>query len=113
MKYRCKVELAADVLFACQTPLRKTHIMNRGNMNNKQLNSYLDMLIGSDLLSFDCAKDYYSITNKGKQFLRVYKIFRQQLIVSERKQIVVREKKHQLEMMCDGSDVIKDVQHPV
>ncbi len=104
MKYRCKIELAADVLSASLLAKKKTHIMNHCNLNFKQLYSYLNMLIFSGMLSFDSVRDAYSVTEKGKTFLRLYKSYKEHLIESEKRVKVVSEKKKQLQEMCSPSN---------
>ena len=100
MKYRCKIELAADVLSASLDAKKKTHIMNHCNLNSKQLYSYLNMLIVSGLLSFDSALDSYAVTERGKTFLRLFRGYKEHLLEAEKKFRIVAEKKNQLEEMC-------------
>jgi predicted transcriptional regulator len=100
MKYRCKIVLAAEVLSASLQAKKKTHIMNHCNLNSKQLYSYLNMLIVSGLLSFDSVLDLYTITEKGRTFLRLYKNYREHLLVTEKKVRIVTDKKKQLQDMC-------------
>ena len=105
MKYRCKIELAADMLSACMKAEKKTRIMNHSYVNFKQLYSYLNMLVFSGLLSFDSASDSYSITDQGKKFLTLYKIYKQHLLESEKKLAVLKEKRNELDQMCSPSNV--------
>jgi predicted transcriptional regulator len=100
MKYRCKIDLAADVLFASLECEKKTHIMNHCNMNFKQLYVYLNMLTISGLLSFNPVSDSYSVTEHGKMFLKLFKIYKQHLLQFEKKLGIVREERSQLEQMC-------------
>ena len=100
MKYRCKVELAADVLLASLKGEKKTHIMNGGKLNSEQLKHYLKMMLDSEMLSFDSAGESYCITAKGKKFLRLYKSFHKVRLETEKLNLIVRENKCQLEEMC-------------
>ena len=109
MKYRCKIDLAADVLSASLGCEKKTHIMNHCNMNFKQLYVYLNMLTTSGLLSFNPLSDSYSATDQGKRFLEMFKIYKQHLLQFEKKLVIVKEKRNQLEQMCsdlNGNDVV-------
>ncbi len=107
MKYRCKIDLAADVLSASLKYQKKTHIMNHCNVNFKQLYMYLNMLTKSRLLSFNPMTDSYIVTEQGEKFLEMFKMYKQHLFQAERKLAVVREERGQLENMCsslNGSD---------
>ncbi len=104
MKYRCKVDLAAEVLSACLNAQKKTRIMNHSNLNSKQLYVYLNLLLGSDMLSFDATVDSYSITEKGRQFLGLFDVYRKLFAESEHKLAMVKERKLQLEQMCTPAD---------
>ncbi len=99
MKYRGKIELAADVLFASLECQKKTHIMNRCNVNFKQLYAYLNRLLASGLLSLDPLSDSYSVTELGEKFLQLFKVYRQHLLQAEKKFAAVREERDQLEQM--------------
>jgi len=100
MKYRCKIELAAEVLSASMEAKKKTHIMNHCNLNSKQLFSYLNMLIVSGLLSFDSVGDSYSVTERGRTFLRLFRGYKEHLLEAEKKLTIVSQKKIQLQAMC-------------
>ncbi len=99
MKYRDKIELAAEMLSACLKAEKKTRVMNHCNLNFKQLYAYLNMLVGSGLMSFDAAVDSYSTTEKGKSFLRLFRSYKQCCLQSEKKIRTVKDKKRQLESM--------------
>ena len=105
MRYRCKIELVADVLSASLKAEKKTRIMNYGNLNSKQLNSYLRMLILAGLLRFESVSDSYFITARGRLFLDIFTSYRQFLLESEEKLRVVKSKKIQLEHMCAPLDL--------
>lgn len=99
MKYRCKIDLAADVLSASLQCQKKTHIMNHCNLNFKQLYVYLNMLLVSGLLSFNPLRDSYSVTALGEKFLELFKVYKQHLLQAEKKFAVVEEEKGLLEQM--------------
>jgi predicted transcriptional regulator len=110
MKYRCRIELAAEVLSASLKSEKKTRIMNYGNLNFKQLKSYLRMLLASGMLSFDSESESYSITEKGEDYLRLFESYREHLLEMEEKRQLVDEKKNVLEQMCIPLDVSDGVQ---
>ncbi len=99
MKYRCKIDLAADVLSASLQWQKKTHIMNHCNLNFKQLYVYLNMLLSSGLLSFDPLSDSYSVTTLGEKFLELFKVYKQHLSQAEKKFAAVKDERGQLEGM--------------
>ncbi len=100
MKYRSRIDLAAEVLSATLRVGKKTRIMNLGNLNFKQLNDYMKMLIAAGLLTFNSESDTYSITERGRKFLVVFKSYRQHTTESEKKMGIVAARKFQLEQMC-------------
>lgn len=100
MKYRHRIELIADVLFASLKGTMKTHIMNQGNLNFKQLNFYLKIVMNSGLLLFDSTNKLYFITEKGETFLSVFKGYKQRLQELEEQHTIVDEKRLCLERMC-------------
>jgi predicted transcriptional regulator len=109
MKYRRRIELVAEVLTASLKGAKKTHIMNRGNLNFKMINYYLKTLLSSGLLSFDSTNDHYIATDKGKRFLAVFKEYQRNLGRVEAKLRIVEDKKSQLEQMCYSSDTGKEL----
>jgi predicted transcriptional regulator len=100
LKYRCKIELAADLLLASLKCEKKTHIMNGGKLNSEQLKHYLKMMLDSGMLCFDPAGESYFITVKGKKFLKLYKSFLKVRLETEKLNLILRENKCQLEEMC-------------
>jgi predicted transcriptional regulator len=59
------------MLSAALTSSRKTRIMYQANLNCVQVEKYLKTLLDEELLQHDNGS-YYLITEKGKEFLRVY-----------------------------------------
>ncbi len=110
MKYRCKIDLAADVLSAVLKVQKKTHIMYSCNMNCKQLYSYLSMLIKSGMLSFSPVTDCYAVTEQGEKFLELFKVYKEHFVQAEKKLAVVREERGQLDSMCSSMCESKDEQ---
>jgi predicted transcriptional regulator len=104
MKYRRRIELVAEVLAASLKGAKKTHIMNRGNLNFKMINYYLKALLSSGLLSFDSTNDLYFVTSKGKRFLFIFKEYKQHLGRVEKRLRIIEDKKGQLEQMCLSVD---------
>ncbi|NWG10417.1 hypothetical protein HXY33_01505 [Candidatus Bathyarchaeota archaeon] len=76
--HRGRLDIIADILEASYEDTRKTYLMYRCNMSFKQLKSYLDFLLGKELLcmvngSLNPDLSLFRITDKGKEFLKSYK----------------------------------------
>jgi predicted transcriptional regulator len=76
--HRGRLDIIADILEASYCETRKTYLMYRCNMSFKQLKSYLDFLLRKELLhtvteDVNPNSGLFKITEKGKEFLRVYK----------------------------------------
>jgi predicted transcriptional regulator len=72
------LDITADILEASQSETRKTYLMYRCNMSFKQLQYYLNFLLGKELLCIvaedvKCNRGLFKITDKGKMFLKAYK----------------------------------------
>jgi predicted transcriptional regulator len=104
MKYRCKIEVIADMLSAAQERTKKTHIMYRGNLSFKVLNVYLSAITKANLVSFDDATECYLITEKGKLFLDIFKNYKRLANILEKQYNSVTTKRTLLEHMCSVTD---------
>ncbi|ALG97222.1 hypothetical protein AVT97_gp59 [Sulfolobales Virus YNP2] len=72
-KKRSKYEIIYNVLEQCQTGSKKTWVMYKANLSYDLTTSYLDELIKMGLVE---PKDgLYYITEKGKQFLELLKVW--------------------------------------
>lgn len=75
--HRGRLDIIADILNAAFEGVRKTHIMYRCNLSFKQLKRYLSFLLKRGLLypifdNNDPNPELFEITDKGKEFLKVY-----------------------------------------
>ena len=100
MKRRGRIDIVADMLTASLHGAKKTHIMNRSNLNFKLLSSYLRIILSAGLLTFDSEEDTYFVTEKGKNFISGFSDYKQHLHKAVSKMNVVRTKKRRLEEMC-------------
>ena len=74
--HRGRLDIIADILEASYYETRKTYLMYRCNMSFKQLKYYLDFLLRKRflcLVSESGNPGLFKITEKGKEFLKVYK----------------------------------------
>lgn len=69
-KYRDRYTITADILKAIAKSnrgARKTHIMQRANLNTSSLNKYLDLLLRNGNVSID--RYVYQLTSRGMEIL--------------------------------------------
>ena len=76
--HRSFLDIVADILEACNSGTRKTHLMFRCNLAFRQLKGYLDFLLVKNLLCTvtgdgGSIRGLVKITDKGKEFLKAYK----------------------------------------
>jgi predicted transcriptional regulator len=100
MKRRNRIDIIADMLSACLEGEKKTHIMNRCNLNSKLVNLYLKTIIHAGLLTFDAGNNTYSVTQKGKSFLDGFKDYKIHLNHAVDRMKTVRNKRNQLQELC-------------
>jgi|ERR671915_1332457 predicted transcriptional regulator len=76
---RGRTQVIADILYQCKENKRKSHVMQKANLNFDQVNHYLDDLQSKGLLELHFTKfgRIYSTTDKGREFLDRY----QQLMI--------------------------------
>ena len=72
MKYRSRMDIAADILEIAQGGAIKTRIMYRAFLSFPQLKEYLELLTDQGLLEHVKEEKVYSTTEKGKRFLKMY-----------------------------------------
>lgn len=63
------------ILLVCMNGTMKTHIMYRCNLNSKQLQEYLELLLKFDLLEKNDSatrRTVYKTTERGKRFIHAY-----------------------------------------
>jgi len=76
--HRGRLDIIADILEASYNGTRKTYFMYRCNLSFRQLKFYLSFLLRKGLLDnieegFNPNPGLFQITDKGKEFLKVYK----------------------------------------
>ena len=73
MKYRSRTDIAAAILEIAIDGAIKTRIMYKAFLSFPQLKEYLSVLEEKGLLNFVAVDREYRTTDKGKQFLKMYK----------------------------------------
>lgn len=80
---RDATKLIFDILMIARSPVRKTHIVNRVNLNFKLIEKYLNLLKAKQFLQTEVATDggtYYVLTTNGEQFLQFLRQVEEELI---------------------------------
>ncbi|HUG96798.1 MAG TPA: winged helix-turn-helix domain-containing protein [Nitrososphaera sp.] len=73
MKYRSRTDIAAAILEIALDGSIKTRIMYKAFLSFPQLKEYLAVLEAKGLLEHIAIDREYRTTDKGKQFLKMYK----------------------------------------
>ena len=73
VKYRSRTDIAAAILEISLDGSIKTQIMYKAFLSFPQLKEYLGVLEEKGLLEYEPVKHEYHTTEKGKQFLKMYK----------------------------------------
>lgn len=70
---RDKFTLMTEILNNCVKPVKKTHLLYKAEINFKQLDRYLNLLLSLGLLEPIIEPfNGYEITSKGRQFLDLF-----------------------------------------
>lgn len=73
LKYRSRTDIAAAILEISLEGAIKTKIMYKAFLSFPQLKEYLGVLIAKELLEHNADEQKYKTTDKGKQYLKMYK----------------------------------------
>ena len=73
VKYRSRTDIAAAILDIALEGSIKTKIMYKAFLSFPQLKEYLAVLEAKGLLDYIATDREYRTTDKGKQFLKMYK----------------------------------------
>lgn len=85
MKYRSRTDIAAAILEIAVDGSIKTKIMYKAFLSFPQLKEYLSVLEEKGLLSYVATDREYRTTEKGRQFLRMYKDVGQMIFPNSKK----------------------------
>jgi predicted transcriptional regulator len=73
LKYRSRTDIAAAILEISLEGAIKTKIMYKAFLSFPQLKEYLGVLLDRGLLEHDAEHQQYWTTDKGKQYLKMYR----------------------------------------
>lgn len=71
MKYRSRMDIAADILKIGGEGAIKTRIMHRAFLSHPQLKEYLGLLADAGFLEYQVESKKYYTTAKGRHFVKV------------------------------------------
>ena len=74
LRKRSGIDIMANILNEARRGARKTHIMYRCNLSHRQLQAYLKLLLGMELLASQ--SDLFETTVKGRKFVDAYRILK-------------------------------------
>jgi predicted transcriptional regulator len=80
--YRSRDEIIVDILKAASDGAKKTHIMQRANLNPLMFKKYFPILLRNGLIVEDDDPDggsTYGLSDDGKEFLKMYRVLRAKL----------------------------------
>ena len=99
--YRSRLEIIRDVLGvadgAGDSGSKKTHIMYGANLSYKLLTKYLDEVLSAGLVCED--ESCYVITEKGREFLEVYRGYEKEYEEIEKGNVRLNSGKEELEKL--------------
>ncbi len=82
---RCKEEIVENILEICKEPANKSAIVYRANLNFKNVDRYLEILINAGILeTIGTTPTKYKITSKGLDILTRIKAFNDLLRMSKK-----------------------------
>ena len=98
--YRARLDIIAEILGLVSQNFKKTQIMYQANLNYKVLQKYLHVINEASLITYQCDKQLYVISDKGNNFLEAYKSYKK---CNSRIEKMLREKsacQEVLENLC-------------
>jgi predicted transcriptional regulator len=102
VSYRSRLDIIADILHVASQNVKKTQIMYQANLSYKVLKRYLTQVIEASLISFEDEKQCYMVTDKGREFLEVYKKYSRDNRHVKRRVNEINSKKKVLEEICSS-----------
>jgi len=100
--YRGRIDIIADILRVAETKVKKTQIMYRANLSYTVLQKYLAELTEASLIAYKDDTQNYILTNKGKEYLKLYKEYSKANKHIEKRLTTARTKKNVLDKLCDN-----------
>jgi predicted transcriptional regulator len=103
---RSRIDIIADILEVARFDAKKTQIMFKANLSYSVLIKYLSEILKASLMTFEQERRCYTLTHKGQDFLKTYKIYHKtSKHVQTSLNHIVKTKKV-LDELCPGGKVI-------
>jgi len=101
-RYRSRLRIIRDILSVVRSAgdnrPKKTHIMYGANLSYRLLKKYLEDVLKTGLIKYD-GKAYYTITEKGKMFLKLYEVYEENCKEIEKHVTRLKNEEEKLEEM--------------
>jgi predicted transcriptional regulator len=98
--YRGRMDIIADILNVVSGNAKKTKIMYQANLSYKVLQKYLTDVREASLISYMNPEQYYVLTPKGSEFLKVYRDYSRTNKNVEKRLNDICSKRKVLEGLC-------------
>ena len=98
--YRSRLDIIADILRVATRNPKKTQIMYQANLSYRILQRYLSEVSEASLICFNPDSQYYTLTEKGKQFLNTYQQYSKNNKNIEKHLININNNKKILNDLC-------------
>jgi predicted transcriptional regulator len=98
--YRDRLDIIADILQVASKNPKKTQIMYQANLSYKILQKYLSEVLEASLINFQPENQYYTLTEKGQQFLNTYNEYSKNNKTVEKQLVNVNSKRRVLNDLC-------------
>jgi predicted transcriptional regulator len=100
--YRSRLDIIADILRVASGNAKKTQIMYQANLSYKVLTRYLTEINDAFLIAYETEKQYYVITDKGREFLEAYTEYFTDNECIEKQLNAICDKRKVLEALCSS-----------
>lgn len=98
-KNRDRLSIFADILESANSGATKTRIMYKANLSYTLLGKYLDSALDLDFLQTTGSR--YSLTEKGLEFLKQYRHFRERTLKAKALLEDLDRERNQLIRLCE------------
>ncbi len=103
--YRGKLDIIADILNVAMKNARKTQIMYQANLSHKVMQKYLAEIARAQLISYEDEKQHYSLTDKGREFLKAYERYSKNSKYVKKWLNDMETKRQVLDRLCTNSQL--------
>ena len=98
--YRGRIDIIADILRVAEAQAKKTQIMYRANLSYAIMQKYLAELTAASLVAYTDDTQSYALTEKGREYLVLYKEYSRANKHVEKGLTTAQNKKRVLDRLC-------------